>query len=41
MQGWLTDGTQFGSSTGKEPFKFQMGEGDVIEGWEQGLLNMW
>ncbi|CAL8471328.1 g10870 [Coccomyxa elongata] len=38
--GWLTDGTQFGSSIGEEPFKFQMGEGDVIEGWEQGLLNM-
>ncbi|KAK9918476.1 hypothetical protein WJX75_004354 [Coccomyxa subellipsoidea] len=40
VKGWLTDGTEFGSSIGAEPLKFQLGEGDVIEGWEQGLLNM-
>lgn len=40
-QGWFTNGTVFNSSPKEEPLKFQLGEGEVIEGWEQGLMNMW
>jgi FKBP-type peptidyl-prolyl cis-trans isomerase len=35
------DGTQFNSNIGGEPFGFILGEQDVIDGWEQGLLGMW
>lgn len=39
--GKLTDGTEFDSShTRKEPFKFQVGVGQVVKGWDQGLLDM-
>ncbi|HNY35895.1 MAG TPA: FKBP-type peptidyl-prolyl cis-trans isomerase [Candidatus Pacearchaeota archaeon] len=38
--GTLTDGTQFDSSVGKTPFSFTLGENRVIQGWEQGMLNM-
>ncbi len=34
------DGTQFKSTLDGEPLKFQLGEGDVIEGWEQGIAGM-
>jgi len=39
--GWLEDGTKFDSSSNHEtPFQFILGKGDVIEGWDQGLLGM-
>jgi peptidylprolyl isomerase/FKBP-type peptidyl-prolyl cis-trans isomerase FkpA len=39
--GTLTSGTQFDSSRERnEPFRFKIGEGHVIKGWEQGLLGM-
>ncbi|OWF36723.1 FK506-binding protein 2-like [Mizuhopecten yessoensis] len=39
--GYLTDGTKFDSSRDHgQPFQFQMGIGQVIKGWEQGLDDM-
>jgi len=39
--GKLTDGTKFDSSVDRgTPFEFQIGQGMVIAGWEQGLLGM-
>ena len=39
--GKLTDGTVFDSSrTRGEPFFFILGQGQVIQGWEQGVLGM-
>ena len=39
--GRLLDGTQFDSSVGRaEPFRFQLGIGQVIKGWDQGLLGI-
>ena len=38
-EGKLTDGTVFDSSFDKAPFKFTLGRGKAIEGWEEGLLN--
>lgn len=37
--GWLTDGHSFDSSrlAGRTPFTFQIGEGQVIGGWDEGL----
>lgn len=38
--GRLTDGTKFDSSYdhGGQPFEFTVGAGQVIQGWDQGLL---
>jgi FK506-binding protein 14 len=33
-------GKQFDSSVGKSPFKFTVGAGMVIKGWDQGLVGM-
>lgn len=39
--GKLTDGTKFDSSLDRgTPFEFMIGQGMVIQGWEQGLLGM-
>lgn len=39
--GWLTDGTRFDSSVDRgEPFSFQLGAGEVIPGWDQGVAGM-
>lgn len=38
--GWLTDGTRFDSSVGKQPFEFPIGGGRVIKGWDEGVAGM-
>ncbi len=39
--GTLSDGTEFDSSYSRDmPFEFTLGEGRVIQGWEQGVLGM-
>ncbi len=39
--GWLTDGTKFDSSLDRgRPYRFQLGAGQVIRGWEEGVRGM-
>jgi FKBP-type peptidyl-prolyl cis-trans isomerase FkpA len=38
--GTLMNGKQFDSSRGKEPFSFQLGQGGVIKGWDEGVPGM-
>ncbi|MEO5988245.1 MAG: FKBP-type peptidyl-prolyl cis-trans isomerase [Candidatus Eisenbacteria bacterium] len=39
--GWLSDGTKFQSSKDSgQPFTFQLGSGQVISGWDQGVKGM-
>jgi peptidylprolyl isomerase len=39
--GWLTNGQKFDSSKDKNtPFSFQLGQGRVIKGWEEGVSTM-
>src|SRR5688572_29989844 len=39
--GWLTDGGRFDSSrTSGRPFEFSLGQGQVIQGWDGGVVSM-
>jgi peptidylprolyl isomerase len=38
--GTFTDGRVFDSSVGKQPFTFIIGQGQVIKGWDEGVLTM-
>ena len=40
--GLLEDGTKFDSSLnpGRTPFRFTVGAGQVIQGWDQGIVGM-
>ena len=39
--GWLTDGTEFDSSVRHgQPLAFQLGRGQVIKGWDEGVAGM-
>ena len=40
--GWLKDGTKFDSSLnpGRTPFRFTVGAGQVITGWDEGIPGM-
>ena len=38
--GKLTDGTVFDSSKERGPFTFKVGTGQVIRGWDEGVIDM-
>jgi len=39
--GWLENGIKFDSSVDRrQPFRFAIGVGQVIKGWDQGVLTM-
>jgi len=39
--GWLTDGRKFDSSLDRgQPFRFELGAGKVVKGWEEGVPGM-
>ena len=39
--GWLVDGQKFDSSRDRgQPFSFPLGQGRVIQGWDEGLASM-
>lgn len=38
--GYYTNGTTFDTSIGKSAFGFTLGNGEVIKGWDEGLVGM-
>lgn len=38
--GWLPDGEEFDSSRRGDPFEVVIGEGNVIDGWDEGIQGM-
>lgn len=39
--GWLTNGQKFDSSKDRgQPFEFTIGQGEVIKGWDEGVMSM-
>ena len=38
--GWLANGTKFDSNVGSQNFTFTLGAGQVIAGWDQGIVGM-
>jgi FKBP-type peptidyl-prolyl cis-trans isomerase FkpA len=39
--GWLENGTKFDSSLDRrQPFRFRLGAGEVIRGWDEGVAGM-
>jgi FKBP-type peptidyl-prolyl cis-trans isomerase len=39
--GWLDDGTEFDSSRDRgKPYRFRLGAGTVIRGWDEGIAGM-
>jgi FKBP-type peptidyl-prolyl cis-trans isomerase len=39
--GWLTNGKKFDSSVGTgKPYDFELGAGQVIKGWDEGIVGM-
>jgi peptidylprolyl isomerase len=36
----FSTGTEFDTSWGKQPFPFKLGGGDVIDGWDEGIVGM-
>ena len=39
--GWLENGTKFDSSVDRsQPFVFRIGAGEVIPGWDEGVMSM-
>jgi peptidylprolyl isomerase len=38
--GTLEDGTEFDSSKGKDPLQFMLGAGQMLKGFEQGIIGM-
>lgn len=38
--GYLRDGTQFDSNVKSSPFTLTLGKGQVIKGWDEGLVGM-
>jgi FKBP-type peptidyl-prolyl cis-trans isomerase len=39
-RGTLEDGKEFDASTGRGPFTFKLGVGEVIKGWDQGVAGL-
>ena len=38
--GWLVNGTKFDSNVGGANFSFALGAGQVVAGWDQGIVGM-
>jgi peptidylprolyl isomerase len=39
-QGWLASGTRFDGRTSGAPLTFRLGVGEVVRGWDEGLVGM-